>query len=390
MIEKFKYAVSALAVAFLVYIFTFYVDGEMGMILIAFVLGAPLISLALVLYARKNIKVSFNCDAYVKKGNKLKVTVNVEKKNMIPFPFIEIKPFASDVFIPDNKIYRFSMFNAGKSKFDFELAANVGGHGEVGISEIWSSGFLGFMRFKIKDCVPENFSVGVIPEIPDVKASSALVRSIANVVATSENDEDNDTAMLYTSNTVPGYEHREYIQGDALKRINWKLSTKKSKLMVRLDEAAASVQPVVVLDLYRPDTLPIENAIRIEERIICSVFGLMETLVKQGVASTFLFRSNSGEVVSENIDDPDYIPQVLLKVLDVKIENNTRIDIRHFSGSVCALIAATTDAGEGFEAITSSVGECENITIIGESLRAKNSTSYPLWYLDEDNNFKMV
>ena len=43
--KNIKYIVSAFAVAFLVYIFTFYMDGEMGIILLAFVLFAPLVSL---------------------------------------------------------------------------------------------------------------------------------------------------------------------------------------------------------------------------------------------------------------------------------------------------------------------------------------------------------
>ena len=44
MLKHIKSIVSVIAVAFLVYIFTFYVDGEMGIILLAFVVFAPLVS----------------------------------------------------------------------------------------------------------------------------------------------------------------------------------------------------------------------------------------------------------------------------------------------------------------------------------------------------------
>ena len=47
--KNIKYIVSVLFVAFLVYIFTFYIDGEMGVILLAFVLFAPLVSLGFAL-----------------------------------------------------------------------------------------------------------------------------------------------------------------------------------------------------------------------------------------------------------------------------------------------------------------------------------------------------
>ena len=45
MFKYIKSIVSVIAVAFLVYIFTFYIDGEMGIILLAFVVFAPLVSL---------------------------------------------------------------------------------------------------------------------------------------------------------------------------------------------------------------------------------------------------------------------------------------------------------------------------------------------------------
>jgi hypothetical protein len=245
------------------------------------------------------------------------------------------------------------------------------------------------MKFPVK-VNTDRISVGVIPQIPDIKASSSLIRSIANVVATTENEDDNETAMLFSSNTVPGYEHREYVRGDALKRINWKLSSKKDMLMVRLDEATASVQPVVVLDLYRkPEAVP-EEAIIVEEKLISAVFGLLTTLIRQGIACTFMFKGEGGVTEVDNIDNPDYPAQILLKVLACKVVAGHRVDIATVNDKICACILATTDAGPGIESVTGKISSSENISIIGTSPSTPNSTSYPLWYLDEDNNFKMV
>ena len=196
--------------------------------------------------------------------------------------------------------------------------------------------------------------------------------------------------MMMTTNTTPGYVHREYVQGDPLKRINWKLSTKKSKLMVRLDEAAASVQPVLVLDLFRRSGVLPENAVRAEEKLICSFFGLLSLLLDQGIACNFIYRSSSGEVVTETVDNPDYPTQLLLKILAAKVVPDRRIDLSGLKESVCACIIATTDAGAGFEQVTRTVGKGENVCIIGLSAASVNSTSLPLWYLDEDNIFRLV
>lgn len=384
----FKNLVSISAVAFLLYVFAFYVDGEMGAILLAFMIFAPLLSLLFAVYSRNRIKVSFDCDGYVKKGSKLSVTVTVEKTGSLPFAFVDIKPAVSEVFGKITKTYRLSMLNERKKNFTFTADAVTGGNGEISVVSVHSCGFLGFIRLKSKLPLPLPKSVGVIPAIPEIKASSQLFRSIADVVMTSDEDEENDTAMLFSANTTPGYEHREYIIGDPLKRINWKLSTKKSKLMVRLDEASASVQPSIVLDLFRSDTASIEKAVADEEKLLVSVFGLLVLMVNQGIACSFTYYSSSGEAVTESVDNPDYPIQLLLKVLSVKVVPNRRIDIPEESAVVCVI--STTDTENGFTALTDKIENHENASIIGISRDSSNPTNIPLWYLDENNNFVMV
>lgn len=390
MIKHIKSIVSVLAVAFLVYIFTFYIDGEMGVILLAFVLFAPLVSLFFLLYARKRVKVSFTCDAYAPKGSKLPVKVTVTKTGIFPLAIVEIVPYATEIFGQNIKKRKLTMLNENRRSFTIELDALVGGNGEVGIKEMYSCGFMGFFKLPLKTPLPQPVSIGVIPPVPEIKASSQLFRSIADVVLTSDEEEENDTAMLFSANTSPGYEHREYELGDPLKRINWKLSSKKGRMMVRLDEAVASVQPVVVLDLYRRGGIPAEQVILGEEKLIRSVFGLLSLLVKQGIACNFVYRTSSGETVSESVDNPDYPDQLLLKVLAVKVIPDKRVDLSHLGGSVCACVIATTDASGDFGTITRNVDSPDNISIVGLSPSTPNSTSLPMWYLDEDNNFRSV
>ena len=114
MIKFIKSIISVIAVAFLVYIFTFYVDGEMGIILLAFVAFAPLVSLFFMLYARKRVKVAFTCDAYVPKGSTLTVTVNIRKNGAFPFGIIEICPYATEIFGQDIKNRKLTMLSEEK------------------------------------------------------------------------------------------------------------------------------------------------------------------------------------------------------------------------------------------------------------------------------------
>ena len=385
-----KTTVSVFSIVFLLYVFTFYIDGEIGIILIAFLISAPLISLIISLYSKDRIKVSFDCDGYVKSGNDLNITVSLEKENSLPLSIIEIVPEFSDVFEKNQKCYRLSMLNGSKKNFTFNANAVTGGNGEISFKSVYSCGFLGFAKFRFEKNIPVPKSVGVIPEIPEVKASSQLFRSIADAVVTSDDDEDNDTSMLYSANTAPGYEHREYIQGDPLKRINWKLSSKKSKLMVRLDEATASVQPVIVLDLFRSIDADPAEAVLSEEKLLVSVFALLSLLVKQGIACNFVYYDGSGDIVTESVDNPEYPMQLLLKVLSVKVVPDRRISIPQADASACACIVATTSTKGSFPSIVDKIENPDSSCIVTLQGNTENSTELPLWYLDEDNNFKKV
>lgn len=380
---------SVLAVALVVYIYTAGFDGEMGMILVAFLVFAPLISLFFALSGRKRLNISISCDAYVNKGSDLKVKVIVEKEGRLPLPIIEIVPYVSEVFDDSGRTYRLSMFSDERAEFTFNVKTKVGGNGAIAVKAAYSCGFLGFMRFRLTKGLPEEVSVGVVPDVPEIKASSQLFRNIADVVMTTDDDEDNDTSMLFSANTAPGCEHREYVQGDPLKRINWKLSSKRDKLMVRLDEAASAVQPLIVLDLFRKKDSQPEYAVITEEKILRAVFGLLGVLVKQGIACTFLYYAGDGTLTLENVDNPDYPAQLLLKVLAVRVKEERRIVVPMENRSVCACLIATTDAGTGLTEVTDKLDK-ETSSILGVSAESANVTGLPMWYLDDDETFRMV
>ena len=125
-----------------------------------------------------------------------------------------------------------------------------------------------------------------------------------------------------------------------------------------------------------------------EEKLISSVFGLVALLINQGIACTFVYYGASGELLSESVDNPDYPPQLLLKVLATKIIPGRRINIANTSA--CACVIASTDCNEEISAVVSTLEDKDNASLIGISAESRNLTDLPMWYLDGDNNFKQV
>ncbi len=386
----FKNLLSVSCVGFILFIFTFFMDGEMGVILASFLLTAPLVSLGFTIYARNRIKIILDCDGYVNKNSTLNATVKIEKTGFFPLAIVEFTPTASCGFSYENKVYRLSLIGKDSYTFEIPFRADIGGNAEISLNDIYSCGFLGFIKLKIKNNIPAPVSVGIIPEIPEIKSSTQLFKSIADRVMTSDEEEDNNSAVLFSANTVPGYEHREYVMGDPLKRVNWKLTTKKNKMMVRLDEAASSVQPVILLDLYRPAKCDERTASESEESLLSSVFGLLSLLVNQGIPCSLVYYGTGGEMVMENVDTPDTVSQILLKVISMKIiaERRARPDV--LKESLCACIIASTDFAENISVITDKIQDPDNVSLIGSYSNIPNHTDFKMWYLDGDNNFKVV
>lgn len=102
----------------------------------------------------------------------------------------------------------------------------------------------------LKDKEPVRLSFGVLPQIRELPESANCRQTIRLVAADSEPDEDSAEKSTNQFGGFPGFDHRPYLPGDPVKRINWKLSAKKRKLYVRLDEMQGGSGVSVILDPY--------------------------------------------------------------------------------------------------------------------------------------------
>jgi len=384
--------ISFLAICFLLFIFTFYVDGEMGIILIFFTFFAPIVSILLTLIGRNKIEISIENEIYAKKGETVNVKIKLSKKTLMPIGFVEIHTDVSENFHQQHSVYRTAASFEKKSEIIHSLTALYGGYGFFGIRQVYVCDYLGFLKFKIKTEIPAISNIGVIPEIPQISASTELFRTINNVVVTSDDEEENNSALAFSANTFPGYEHREYIEGDSLKRINWKISSKRNKLMVRLDEAISSVQPVVVFDLYREKNNNPKGAVMREEHLYESVFGLLTLFIKHGIGCKFIHCDASGKICESIVENEDTLNQILFALLTVPVLTDNPIDYNKIDiGGACAVIAAvpfiSTNYVSALDCIRNKNNSC---AIVADTINTVSVPSYDIWFMDENNDFKLV
>lgn len=321
-IERIKLILALGMTAFLAYLFTFYLDADIGVVIMAFLIIAPLLSILLAEMAAKKVTAQIQVPDTVQKGRHFTASVVYTSDSRLPVPFIRQSLVTAANFIPDDtRSIQSAMTFQEPLEFQFGLTAAYAGLAAVDPAQARISDYLGLLDFQPKH-LPETQYIGIIPAIPSLANAGIMLHSVSDAVLT-QDEEEEETAALYSSQTMPGYIHRDYVPGDNLRRINWKLSAKRSKLMVRMDEAAATVRPTVVLDITAETE---EKGLAERQLMMEGALGFLLLLVGQGIVCALRFRRGGGWITLP-LDNEDAVHEAAIELgtSDLRGDEN-RID----------------------------------------------------------------
>ena len=299
-ISYIKLASAFLLMFIMAYVFTFHLDGDIGVVIWSFLIIAPLLSFLLAFLARRNVHADVQVPVYIAKGRRFSAKIRLYAEGVLPVPFLRLHPEQSANFQPDDpRIIQTALSPKQPQEITYEMTARYAGCGDVTLSSVQVSDYLGLISLPLQG-FPRFCRVGVIPEIPSLTGAAIMLQSVSNVVMT-QDDEEEESSAAFSSVSMPGYVHREYVEGDSLRRINWKLSAKRGKLMVRMDEAASAVRPAVLLDLRQAET---EEALRMREILMEGALGFLILLVRQGIPCSLRFATEGSwkQLILENED----------------------------------------------------------------------------------------
>lgn len=289
-------------------LYALFVDIRFGLTFLIVLAAAPLLSSFITSLAIKGLSVNGHIsNTILNKGNSLTLTVAVKNGSIIPIPFLRLE-----------LIETFNLETNGKNKLVFTLAPNsdknitksytavISGVSEIGVKSLEASDFLGLCTYLIRlDNSPVIYAeyAEILPNIPEIRESLFLREAMDDCII-DDNEETLEHAVSLSG--MPGFEHRRYIPGDPLKKINWKLSSKYDQYMVRLDEPVANPKQTVIIDC-----LGIQNAGRDkqifleEERLAETVLALLRIMTKQHLqCNVYYFMNNKWQgFFVENEDD---------------------------------------------------------------------------------------
>ncbi len=233
------------------FIFGMFCNADVGWFILLTLILAPLMSVFMAWVAAHLLDASFQMkDDVLSKGDTVGATVSLTNHSIFPTPPVE-------VFLTNEAGVRCacpqllaSVNPKGKNEFQVMFQAKISGRSNVGVKEIRVTDYLGLFSFPVRkiDATSLRKKVAVIPDVAELSArDDNLVKVMQASLHTDESD-DTVEASSYSFGGFPGYDNREYVPGDPLKRVNWKQSAKRNKLLVRLDDEMSSQAINVVLD----------------------------------------------------------------------------------------------------------------------------------------------
>ncbi len=285
-------------------VFALFCSARVGYFLLIALLVTPGVSVLWAFLSSLFIEISFpgsNSDMLLSKKNGGDFCFKVKNKGLLPSTLIRVKGYCTGNMVPVKESENICVRGFGEKVAEFDFCAEYAGKAKVGIGEICVEDFFGIARFPVKK-IDSSFrkSFGIMPEIPVVSSKDPILEEAMKTAYGEDNAEDSSDIISYGFSGFPGYDYREYVPGDPLKRINSKLSAKRQTLMVRLDEKPVVAGVVFLLDGARPENADGNPAIcGAVENMIETSLGMARTLISRDFGVTVFRKREDGWIMSK-------------------------------------------------------------------------------------------
>ena len=229
----------------------------------------------------------------ITRGEENKYSLIIENKGNITIPFVDYSVNINNKFSSNKTISKRVAVDSSKSFINtFFLTSEHIGLANIIVPQISVSSIFGFFdkRYQINKEI--NTTI-----LPDYKEISNVYQALEIGGGLDLEDEVNRSAFQ----GEPGYEYKDYIEGDPLNRVNWKLSSKQNKLMIRKSISGSKLTKSILLDYGVEDNKEMLDSI---DLITETYLSLVLALVKREYEVEVILKNEAyKEVYMENEQD---------------------------------------------------------------------------------------
>ena len=207
-------------------LFLTFINADIGWAMVYIIGGISLLSSVSLFLSKKHFKAELReLSGTAQVGQDVEFEIRLTRTGFCFIPYIEL------CLLADCRInIRTSLLFSGTKTLRGSFKASHSGINRLNLDLISIRDFAGLFNLKIP--VGQEAKKAVLPKIVDY-AGPEIIPSVLP-----SDDEDAEEGVTVVKGGLPGCEPRDYIPGDSPKRINYKLSAKRNRLLVRLDESA--------------------------------------------------------------------------------------------------------------------------------------------------------
>lgn len=207
-------------------LFLTFINADIGWAMVYIIGGISLLSSVSLFLSKKHVRAELReLSGTAQVGQDVEFEIRLTRTGFCFIPYIEL------CLLADCRInIRTSLLFSGTKTLRGSFKASHSGINRLNLDLISIRDFAGLFNLKIP--VGQEAKKAVLPKIVDY-AGPEIIPSVLP-----SDDEDAEEGVTVVKGGLPGCEHRDYIPGDSPKRINYKLSAKRNRLLVRLDESA--------------------------------------------------------------------------------------------------------------------------------------------------------
>ena len=362
------------------------IDGTGGVLIALILILALGLSMFVRYYLRNKLTVSIDCThKLLSKGDTVDVNVKVLKHTRFPSPIIEIVLEGSEQLsaVKESGV-RFSMLpNRQAQSTVISFRAVHSGLSYIKVRSFHITDFLGIAHnSEIALDQSSEIVLKIMPDVHDTGTQMDVIRTATDNIGFDDSEEEtSETALASTG--MPGYEHRNYSPGDPLKKINWKLSSKRGIYMVRLDEKLSVTSQVFILDVPRPGMIPAgfcEKA----DLIVEGALAMMSMLTMQGLETDFYYYIRGWHCMSIKTQGDVYLLAEQLAGFE-PYESQERLPAEALKSGIA--VCFTTAENDGSK-LAEQLFSYHNVTFVVGENSGFTSSRGDFWTCSKDFEFK--
>lgn len=270
----------------------------------------PFVSTIQNLYLRKKIQVTVSFPATAAKGEKVTGTVMVRNNSHLSYTNIFCEIAVENRLTKEKEFVNLEFNGASdrQSVRSLEVSSDYCGYLQVYPSRVWLMDWIGFIPVRCKmdrqktETTGERNGEAVLPDTFQPHIFMSLVQ-------TAQEDADNWSQTQKGNDLSEIFSLRDYVPGDSLKQIHWKLSSKRGELIVREPSLPVEKSLLFFWDKNTEQALPVEMDAMAE----CAA-SVSQGILNLGYSFT-LGWTEGRKLVFENIENEEELLQAIPRMV---------------------------------------------------------------------------